>query len=225
MGRESIVSQRRHLLFLIGAGLFLSLGSGLSTAAGIDADKVRSILSAPKIDVGAIRAMGTGVLPVLSTIYRQSDEDRRAQIAWVFYRLGWKSQEAKEVLLQDVLTKHAGLRLQVQWALGRVSDDPKVVETLLDNLQNDPNPLFRDKAACALAYDQVHISDTQKVRLYEGLIAALESPNRQVRQVTIKALQIHTGQTKGFRPDAPEEQRSAAVNNWKRWLDEYKSNL
>ena len=45
----------------------------------------------------------------------------------------------------------------MQWALGRVSDDPAVVDVLLENMRNDPNPLFRDKAACALAYDQIHL--------------------------------------------------------------------
>ena len=46
----------------------------------------------------------------------------------------------------------------MQWALGRVSDDPDVVDVLLENMQNDPCPLFRDKAACALAYDQIHLA-------------------------------------------------------------------
>ena len=40
---------------------------------------------------------------------------------------------------------------------------------------NDSNALFRDKAACALAYDQIHLTDEQKVQLYEGLISGLSS--------------------------------------------------
>ena len=47
------------------------------------------------------------------------------------------------------------------------------MDVLLDNMRNDANPLFRDKAACALAYDQIHLTEKQKVRLYEGLINSL----------------------------------------------------
>ena len=83
----------------------------------------------------------------------------------------------------------------MQWALGRVSDDPAVIDVLLDNMRNDPVPLFRDKAACALAYDQVHLSPAQKLRLFEGLIGALDDPKLQVRQVAIQALRSsHTRQ-------------------------------
>jgi len=48
--------------------------------------------------------------------------------------------------------------MSVQYALGRVSSDVSVVDALLDNMQNDALLLFRDKAACALAYDQVHLT-------------------------------------------------------------------
>ena len=113
----------------------------------------------------------------------------------------------------------------MQWALGRVSDDPAVVDVLLDNMRNDPLPLFRDKAACALAYDQVHLTPAQKLRLFEGLIGALDDPKLQVRQVAIQALSILTHQTKGYAPGSDEAARTVSVAAWRRWLDEYRANL
>ena len=106
-----------------------------------------------------------------------------------------------------------------------MSDDPAVVDLLLDNMQNDPVPLFRDKAACALAYDQVHLSPAQKLRLFEGLVHALDDPKPQVRQVALQALSILTHQTKGFEPNGAPQARSVAVEAWKRWLAEYRANL
>jgi hypothetical protein len=57
-------------------------------------------------------------------------------------------------------------------ALGRVSDDPALIDVLLENIRNAPVPLFRDRAACALAYHQVRLAPAQKLRLFEGLIGA-----------------------------------------------------
>jgi len=106
-----------------------------------------------------------------------------------------------------------------------VSDQPAVVDALLRNMRDDPNPLIRDKAACALSYDQIFLSEPEKVRLYEGLIQALESPEPQVRSIAILSLRIHTGQTKGFLPTAPPEKRRAALARWQSWLGEYKASL
>ena len=47
----------------------------------------------------------------------------------------------------------------------------------------------------------------------------------QVRQIALQALQILTGQTKGFQPMADPESRRRAVEEWKRWLVEYRANL
>jgi HEAT repeat protein len=119
--------------------------------------------------------------------------------------------EARRALLADVHTADSNLRLQVQWALGRVSDDPAAVDVLLDNMRNDPVPLFRDKAACALAYDQIHLAPARKLRLLEGLIGALDDPKLQVRQVAIQALAILTHQTNGYAPEGDEAGRRATV--------------
>jgi HEAT repeat protein len=194
-------------------------------------------LAAPPVDIGrlreaartgdwrAVQAMGPVVLPELARLYPDLRSDGRARVAEVFYNLGWKSEDAKRALMGDVHTDDPTLRLQVQWALGRVSDDPAVVEVLLDNMRNDPVPLFRDKAACALAYDQVHLAPAQKLRLFEGLIGALDDPKLQVRQVAIQALSILTHQTKGYAPGADASARSAAVAAWRHWLVEYRTNL
>jgi HEAT repeat protein len=174
-------------------------------------------------DVEAIRAMGPGVLPRLAQLYASSDEARRAQIASVFYTLKWRSLEATTVLIRDAHTPNANLRIPVQYALGAVSSDLVVVDVLIDNMQNDGNVLFRDKAACALAYDQVHLTPAQKVHLYEGVIRALDDPKPDVRRIAAQVLQIHTGQDKGFRFAGPPEARARAVEAWRQWLVEYRS--
>lgn len=174
-------------------------------------------------DFASIKPLGPSVLPELVKLYETTSDPRgRASIAYVFYSLGWKSAEAKQALMRDVHTEDQSLRLQVQWALGRVSDDPDVVEVLLDNMRRDPSPLFRDKAACALAYDQIHLAPAQRVRLFEGLIQALTDPNLQVRQIALQALQVLTGQTKGYVPNADPQQRGLAVQAWRRWLVEFR---
>jgi len=193
-------------------------------AAGpVDRSRLRA--SALAGDWQAIQAMGPAVLPELTRLYAESTVAERARLAQVFYNLGWKSEEAKRALLADVHTADQSLRLQVQWALGRVSDDPAVVDALLDNMRNDPVPLFRDKAACALAYDQIHLAPAQKLRLFEGLIGSLDDPKLQVRQVAIQALAILTHQTKGYAPGGDAAARGASVAAWRRWLDEYRANL
>ncbi|HUG53510.1 MAG TPA: hypothetical protein VMR21_07910 [Vicinamibacteria bacterium] len=176
-------------------------------------------------DVAAIRAMGPAVLPRLVRLYESSGEGRRATIAWAFYSLGWKSEEAKDALMKDVHTQNQALRLQVQWALGRVSDDVAVVDVLLANMQHDANILFRDKAACALANDQIHLRPVQKLHLYEGLIRALDDPKPDVRRIAALVLQIQTRQDKGYRFSDPPEVRARALEAWRRWLEEYRSQL
>jgi HEAT repeat protein len=216
---RSVRGPRRSWLLLVA----LFFVGGAAWAAGIDAGRLRAAAVAG--DWKQIQSMGTGALPALARLYEASSEKDRATIAYVFYSLGWKSPEAKRVLMADVHTQDRTLRLQVQWALGRVSDDADVVDVLLQNMQDDPQPLFRDKAACALAYDQIHLGPAQKARLFEGLVRALDDDKPQVRQIALQALQILTGQTKGFQPLADPEARRRAVEDWKRWLVEYRANL
>ena len=179
----------------------------------------------PRVDLEALKRKGPGVLPIMVRLYEHSDEERRTTLAYAFYALGWKSPDAKRVLMQDAHTQNRPLRLQVQWALGRVSNDQDVVDVLIDNMRTDPNPLFRDKAACALAHDQIHLTDAQKVHLYDRLIQALRDKEPQVRAIASQALRIQTGQSKGYRPEAPPEEREASIRLWERWLQEYRSNL
>jgi hypothetical protein len=177
-------------------------------------------------DLAAIQALGPSVMPRLARLYAAStDEAARQRLATVFYRLGWRSDEARDALLRDVHTTNQGLRVSVQYALGRVSDDVAVVDALLDNMQNDAEIVFRDKAACALAYDQVHLRPAQKVHLFEGLIRALDDPKPDVRRISAQVLQIQTGQDKGFRFAGPPEARARAVEAWRQWLAEYRSQL
>jgi HEAT repeat protein len=209
------VKSLRTLAFVVAAvslAIFASAGTTLQEAVAAD-------------DIEAIKAMGPSVMPRLARLYGAADEAGRQRIATVFYRLGWKSEEAKDALMKDVHTPNRGLRLEVQWALGRVSNDVAVVDVLLDNMQNDAQILFRDKAACALAYDQVHLTPAQKVHLYEGLIRALDDPKLDVRRIAVTVLQIQTGQDKGFRFAGPPEARARAVEAWRQWLAEYRSQL
>jgi len=177
-------------------------------------------------NVTAIRRLGRPVLPKLVHLYEASmDDSFKARVAQTLYELGWESPEAKRALMKDVHTRNQDLRLQVQWALGRVSSDPDVVDTLIANMRNDSNPLFRDKAACALANDQIHLTEQQKVRLFGALIEALQDPKDDVRRIALQALQIHTGQTKGFDPGAPWADRNQKIKVWQAWLAQYKSGL
>ena len=80
-------------------------------------------------------------------------------------------------------------------------------------------------AACALAYDQIHLTEQQKVKLFDALIEALGDDKLDVRNIALLALQIHTGQTKGFNPNASLTEREQKVGLWRQWLTQYKSGL
>jgi HEAT repeat protein len=201
------------LLFTVLAGL----------AAPVEAASLRDDALAG--NHAAVKARGPAVMPQLVALYRGTqDPQQRATLAYVMYNLGWKSEDAKAALLEDVHTTDRALRLQVQWALGRVSNSPEVVDVLLENMREDPQPLFRDKAACALASDQIHLTAAQKVRLFAGLIDALEDEKPQVRQIALQALQVLTRQTKGYAAQAPPEARAQAVARWRAWLTEFSAN-
>ncbi len=195
-----------------------------STAAtALSLNEIKRALATEEYSV--LKPVGAEAIEPLLTIYQSGDLDMRRRVANALYYLSIKSPRARAVLITDVHTTHEHLRLAVQWALGRVSDDVEVVRVLLNNMENDPNPLFRDKAACALAYDQVHLSEKQQVLLLEGLIRALESEKDDVRRIALQALQIRTGQTKDFVPHAPASTRQPAVQRWKAWVAEYRKNI
>src|SRR5262245_9147419 len=73
-------------------------------------------------NVPAVRALGQPVLPKLVRMYESAGDDSfKARVAEMLYGLGWESPEAKQALMKDIHTLNQDLRLQVQWALGRVS--------------------------------------------------------------------------------------------------------
>jgi len=195
--------------------------TGAATAPSDDA--VLSRLTASDWD--GLRQLGRGALPVMARLYERGDPARRTLIANGFYSLSWESPDAKRVLAADLGTTDRTLRLSVQYALGRVSGENDVVDALLRTMRTDSRQLFRDKAACALAYDQIHLTPQGKVLLFLGLIAALSDPKLQVRAIAIQALEVHTGQRKGFEPGATESQRALAIEEWRKWLHEYRAQL
>ncbi len=223
MLRISFESEVRGTIVYFAVLLAFFFATGRLYAAPVEMATVRTLVAERKLD--ELKKLGRDVLPVMARLYESSNETERTRIAESFYQLGWKSAEAKQVLMKDVHTQNQYLRLQVQWALGRVSNDVDVVDVLLNNMQNDSNPLFRDKAACALAYDQIHLTEKQKVRLYQGLIQSLRDAKPDVRRIALLALSIQTGQTKNFNPDALADQREARIREWEKWLEEYNSNL
>ncbi len=184
-------------------------------------DELREMVAAR--DVEALRQLGPEVMAPLVELYRGADVGLRAQIAAVFYGLGFESEAAREVMWADLDTSDRALRVQVQWAIGRVSDDERVVEALIERMLRDPNPLFRDKAACGLASDQIHLDEAQNLRLNKRLIELLESEVLETRKLVIRILRVRTGKDRGFRADAPPEARAKAVEAWRRWISRWGS--
>ena len=175
-----------------------------------------------------LKALGPGIMPELAELYSGREDPRqRERVAWVFYQLGWQSDEAARAMLPDIEGEVVDPRLKIsaQYALGRVSNDPMVIQVLLRNLRHSRGLRLRDKAACALAYDQIHLTPKQKALLFRGLIGSLDDDKPDVRRIALKALQIHTGQSKGYHPNGPREERLQAIGVWYRWLSEYESQL
>ena len=203
--------------------LGLALAGSICAEVVIDQAELRRWIAQDKRD--AIQSLGPQVMPLLAEVYRSSDPQERADIAAIFYQFGWQSEAAKEAMLEDIDTTDERLSIRVEYALGRVSNDDAVVEALLSNLQNGSSPLIRDKAGCGLAYDQIHLTEEQKVNLYSRLIELLPSENPETRSLAIRVLKVHTGQMKGFLPLLPLAQRNAAILRWRRWLEEYADNI
>jgi hypothetical protein len=199
------------------------LAAASATAPTAVEAAVREAALQGNLDV--LRARGPAVLPQLVSLYRESGPHERAAVARAFYGLGWKSEEAKQVLLGDLATQDVELRLDVQWALGRVSADPVVVDRLFANMENDPNLMFRDKSACALANDQIHLDPRARLAMMRRVVERLESPDPETRSLAVRILHAWTGQAKGFLPGAPPEHRAAAVERWRAWLVEYERSM
>lgn len=175
-----------------------------------------------------LRAMGPGVMDELAELYRsRSDSEERKRVALAFYQLGWPSEAAAAALLPDVEGEKVNPRLKImaQYALGRVSDDLMVVQVLLRNLRHSGGLRLRDKAACALANDVIHLDPRQKALLFRGLIASLDDDKPDVRRISVQVLEAHTGQRKGYDPNAPRDERLEAMGVWHRWLSDYESQL
>jgi hypothetical protein len=172
---------------LLVAGLFLLLALPGLAARGATLAEL-----AARNDIAAIARLGPAALPELARLYQAGSDEQKIRIAGIFNSLGQSSRAAELALLADAHTPNVELRVAVQYALGRVSDDPQVVDTLLAILRNDANPIFRDHAGCALANDQVHLTERKRLRLYEGLIGTLSHPKRRVQNTAIAALE-HRG--------------------------------
>jgi hypothetical protein len=71
---------------------------------------------------------------------------------------------------------------------------------------------FADRQASA-------VPERQKLarREIDALIADLESDDVIRREIAAKELLIRTGETRGYRYDAPAADRAAAVAEWKKW--------
>lgn len=184
-----------------------------------------SVHPVPQSNIRAIKAIGPDALDPIAIAYAEGDETQRVRLAWLMWRLGLENEKAADVLLKDAKTENKSLRLNVQYALGSVSGDRVVVDTLLDTMLNDENGLFRDKAACALANDQRHLDYEQRYYLYRGLIKGLSNELYQIRDISIKALKIHTGQKMGYVALGGPENRIESIARWNEWLEEYRQSL
>ncbi len=187
---------------------------------------IDALLALDRIPVEDIEHFGYSAIPILTELYRESaDTRKKSRIAHVFWRLGWQSTEIEDALMDDLDAKDPYLKVQVQWGIAKSTQSNKVIEKLLHNLENDPSPFVRDKAACALASDFVHISPEQRLNIISGLIGGLSNEIKQVRSSSILALKIHTGQTKGFVAADTLSNRNKSIERWNLWLTEYEQNL
>ncbi len=204
----------------------LVLGAFFSPIASFSASPAPDVAHLVEArDVEGLRALGPPAIEELVALYPTGNEDQRAEIAWLFYRLGIPSEAARDVLMRDVRSNHRNLRIQVQYALGRVSNDDAVVDALFENMQRGETHLFRDKAACSLAYDQIHLTERQRLHLLKRLIHTLSDPSPEQRNLAIRVLKVQTGQRRGYDAAASIDQRRLSIEGWWRWWHEYRTEL
>jgi len=187
---------------------------------------IKNILAQRNTPLDDIQHFGYGAIAILTELYKESSSNsEKAKIASIFWRLGWKSQEIEETLMPDLDADDDYLKVQAQWGIAKSTVNSDVISKLLDNLENDPSPFVRDKAACALASDFIHISPAQKIQILRGLVEGLNSEITQVRASSILALKVRTGQTKGFVAGADIESRLQSIKTWGEWVDEYERSI
>lgn len=189
---------------------------------------------APLVDVEAIvrahdwKALvnaGEGAQPEVLRLYASSDDEEKVWIAWMLARVGWKSEAARELLLRDLASDNEDVRYWVLWAQGELADTDEVVDLLVEWLGRGRNPLLWRREQGVPGYGQLFFSETQKLRLFTLLIERLADPEEETRRLATRALELHTGQLKGYDPKAPAESRASGIEVWKRWLEEYRSQL
>ena len=192
----------------------------------LNKDTVRDLMAIKDIPIEEIRSFGYGAIPILTELYEEADTNlEKSRIAWAFWKLGWKSPEIEEALIEDLDSSDANLKVWVQWGIAQSTVNDTVIRKVLYNLENDPSPFVRDKAACALASDFVHISESQRVLIYRGLIDGLSNDTQQIRASSIQALKVKTGQTKNYNAAGDAASREEAITAWNEWLEEYERNL
>ena len=211
---------------LVALTLFMLANNSLALTTE-DAAFVNNVLASGKLPLStddriAIKKMGSEALDPIAEAYEKANIRRKTELAHLLWRLGLENEKATQALLKDARTRHPDLRLQVQYALGSVSGDTVIVETLLDTMRNDPNGLFRDKAACSMANDLRHLNYEQKYLLFRGLVDGLNDEKYQVRKISIKALNVHLGQKFGYKPESGIVEREASIARWHEWLEEYR---
>jgi len=187
---------------------------------------ITQILAIKDIPAQDIEHFGYAAIPILTELYQEAETNLdKSRIAWVFWKLGWKSAEIEKALMSDLDSSDANLKVWVQWGIAKSSDNSEVIEKLLYNMERDTSSFVRDKAACALASDFVHISPSQRVTILRGLIKGLSNDTQQVRASSIQALKVQTGQTKNYVASADIGSRARAINEWSEWLNDYERNL
>jgi hypothetical protein len=187
---------------------------------------IKALMDMKTRPIQDIKEYGYGAIPILTELYKEAESNReKSKIADVFWRLGWKSPQIEEALMGDLDSTDEGLKINVQWGIAKSTQSSEVINKLLYNLEYDSSALVRDKAACALASDFIHISPEQRIVILRGLIKGLSNDIQQVRNSSILALAIQTGQRKGFVATADADSRTESITVWHEWLDEYERNI
>ncbi|MBI4613927.1 MAG: hypothetical protein HY720_09990 [Planctomycetes bacterium] len=78
---------------------------------------------------------------------------------------------------------------------------------------SDPAPSVRRMAIALLA----HGKGTPPDVAIQAYLGGLEDPDEGVRKDAFRAIQQETGETNGYDPAAPENERAAAVLRWREW--------